>query len=215
MRAVITGYTGLTGRSLVEELVEDKHFEKITLIGRSDPQDQLPSKFELIKRQLGALAFDPPGKYDAGFCLLGTTIKKAGSQEIFRKVDLDLVVDFAQHAKASGVKVFHVMSSVGANPKSSNFYLKTKGQMEEAVRNVGFDSLYIYRPSMLLGPRKEFRPAELFGKYMMEVFSFTLAGSFRRYKPIQTSFIAKKMIANSIEPEPGIHLQEFDEIVKL
>ena len=118
-------------------------------------------QFERLESQLkGTLC-------EVALCCLGTTLRKAGSQQRFRTVDVDCVLTFARAAKAANARRFVVMSSVGANPNARNFYLRTKGEMEEDLEGVGFESLDILQPSMLLAWRAEMRPLELVASAFM------------------------------------------------
>ncbi|HCY00506.1 MAG TPA: hypothetical protein DG754_10235, partial [Bacteroidales bacterium] len=135
-----------------------------------------------------------PANIDTAYCCLGTTIKKAGSKEAFLEVDLELVVDFANKAKEAGVKRFAVVSSIGANAKSKNFYLNTKGKVEEQLKAIGFKRLVIVQPSLLLGKRNEKRFGEDMGKVLYSVFKFIFIGPLKKYRGIQALDVAKAMI---------------------
>lgn len=211
MKAAIAGYSGLTGSFLREMLEKNSALAKIILVGRSKPAD-LSGKDEFLEQQFDKLDTITNKSIDSGFCLLGTTIRKAGSKEAFRKVDHDYVFQFARFCKNNGAKSFHLMSSVGADPSSSNFYLRTKGEVEESVKSLGFECLYIYRPSMLLGPRKEFRLGEVLGKLAMIPFVFLLFGSMRKYKAIHVKHVADSMLRDSLNPEKGVHIRSYDEM---
>jgi uncharacterized protein YbjT (DUF2867 family) len=121
-------------------------------------------------------------------------MKKAGSKQAFLKVDLDMVVDFATKAKAAGINRFAVVSSIGADTKSKNFYLNTKGKVEEQLKEVGFERLVIVRPSLLLGKRNEKRFGEDMGRVLYSVFKFLFIGPLKKYRGIQASDVAKAMV---------------------
>ena len=129
-------------------------------------------------------------------------------------MDFDIPVHAARFSKMVDCNCFVVVSSVGANSKSKNFYLQLKGEMEEAVNATGIDSIHIMRPSMLLGDRKESRPAEAFGKIAMQGLSFFMAGIFHKYKPIHAKLVAKAMIAVAKKREEGVFIYEFDQMKK-
>ena len=138
--AVLAGATGLIGTYLQQVLEEDAFYDDRIALQRSDYAElRLPPVTHL-------------------FCCLGTTIAKAGSQQAFRAVDFDLVLKFARAGLDAGAKRMMVVSSVGADPKASSFYLRVKGEMEEALSGLGFEALHIFRPSILLGQRPEVRP---------------------------------------------------------
>lgn len=213
MKALIAGYSGLTGSSLMKELAEQSPFVNHILIGRSAPEYLPGLTATFIKTDFEALDDLRFDHVKAGFCLLGTTIKKAGSQEKFIQVDKDYVVDFAKCCKANGAVQFHLMSSVGADPNSGNFYLRVKGEVEDEVRKLGFPTLFIYRPSMLLGTRKEFRLGERLGKGVMKALSFAFVGPLSKYRGIETADIAKKMISLSEQTVPGENILYYKDIM--
>jgi uncharacterized protein YbjT (DUF2867 family) len=121
-------------------------------------------------------------------------MKKAGTKEKFIRVDLEMVVEIAKHSKNEMVKHFVVVSSLGADPSSNNFYLKTKGRMEEAVKHFDFDYCAIVRPSLLLGNRSEFRLGEKMAMMFFQIFSFIFVGPIKKYRGIYASDVAKGMI---------------------
>ncbi len=207
-KVIISGATGLTGSKLLELLSKDDNYEVVYAISRKQP-DNFPSKAVHIPFDDGD--YEIPTGCDEAYCCLGTTIKKAGSKEAFLKVDLEMVVAFASKAKKAGIKKLAVVSSVGANPKASNFYLKTKGRMEESLKNDGFDRLVIVRPSLLLGKRNETRPAEDFGKVIFSVLGFLMVGPLRKYQGIKAQDVAKAM-AVLMKKNNGVEIVESDKL---
>ena len=212
MKAIVTGATGLIGKELVLQLLEDSRFDEVAVIVRKS------TGIAHSKLKEHVINFDDPQTYkellrgDVLFCALGTTIKKAGSQDAFRKIDYQFVVDFASVAAGNGVKQFCVVSSVGAKTGTSNFYLRTKGEMEEAVSKLGFDAVHIFRPSLLLGERGESRPGEKIGEFFFKIFGFLFFGALKRYKPVQGSAVAKAMINASFAGKQGINILESEMI---
>lgn len=208
MKAAIAGSTGFIGKLLIELLKGDHSFERIDVLSRR--AFDLPEKFKvLVNDDISKQTFEP---LDVAFCALGTTIKTAGSQEAFYHVDHDLVIAFAKNAKAAGAKTFVLVSSVGATPKTSNFYLRVKGETESDLEAIGFDSLIILRPSMLMGERKEFRFGELIGKGVMTVFNPLMVGSLAKYRGIQGKTVAKAMLRLAKENLAGKHVIEGEEL---
>lgn len=187
----IIGATGLVGGQLIRILSSNSSISTIYCISRQKP-DNLPDKASHIP--LNSLNYSVPDATQIAFCCLGTTMKKAGSKEAFLKVDLEMVVDFARKAKEAGVTRFAVVSSIGANPKSANFYLRTKGQMEEQLKAIGFDRLVIVRPSLLLGNRNEKRFGEDFGKVLYRVLKYAFIGPLKKYRGVEADDVAKAMI---------------------
>ena len=196
--AIIFGATGLTGNHLLKLLMNDDRYSEVKTFVRR------PSGIKHAKLDEHIVDFNQPDKFrklitaDEVFCCLGTTIRTAGSEAAFRKVDFEFVRFCAVAAAENGVKNFFVVSSFGANPGSKNFYLRTKGEMEKAVSAVSFEKCTIFRPSMLLGARKEFRFGEIIGKFFMRAFYFLIP---KKYKPVQAKTVAQAMVrvANSEE----------------
>lgn len=189
--SIIIGSTGLIGTKLHEILGNNPNQEKVYLVSRSKPNN-MTEKSAHIPIENGNYSI--PLNVDTAFCCLGTTMNKAGSKEAFLKVDLDMVVEFAKKAKESGITRFAVVSSIGANPKSGNFYLRTKGQAEEELKKIGFERLVIVRPSLLLGKRNDKRLGEDIGKALYYIFRFLFIGPLSKYRGIKDEDVAKAMI---------------------
>lgn len=191
--AIVFGATGLIGSELLPQLFADPDYDLVVAFVRK-PTGIVAAKLEEVItdfKDLDSLRTQIKG--DVVFCCLGTTIATAGSQPAFRKVDYELVRWAAVAASENKVPRFIVVSSMGANADSGNFYLRTKGEMEKAVSALNFDQCVIVRPSMLLGPRKEFRFGEKVGKIVMVAFSFLIPA---KYKAIQAKQVAKAMITS-------------------
>ena len=154
MKVLIAGATGLVGHELLQCLVHKNQFEEITVLSRRALSSSFP-QVKVVIAELGEHWLDSlqGQSFDAVVCTLGTTIKVAGSQEAFRKVDLDAVLALARFTETSHSKQFLVVSSLGANSKSMSFYSKTKGQMETQVSSLSIPSISILRPSLLIGDR--------------------------------------------------------------
>jgi len=200
--AILFGSTGLTGSFVLQELIKDVRYSRIILFLRKPLPELLPKITEVVMELTEHDDFEKFVFGDEIYCCLGTTIRKAGSQEAFRKVDFELPVRIAKAAKINGVSKMLVISSIGADPKSSNFYLRTKGEMESSILAAGLKNVYIFRPSILLGPRKESRLGESIGKMLMNAFSFFMAGTLKKYRPIHVQTVAKAMIATANSENP-------------
>lgn len=209
--ALVFGATGLVGSELVKVLIEDERYETIKIFGRrsSGFADKKVKEIKTDFSDKELLASEMSG--DDLFCCLGTTIKKARTKESFRKVDLVFPKLLAEIASSKNVSKMLVISSIGASSRTSNFYLKTKGEMEEEVAAILKDKAYIFRPSFLLGDRKESRPGEQAGKFLMKFIGPLFFGKFKKYKAIGVQKVAKAMVhvANS---ESSKHFYESDEI---
>ena len=166
MTATLIGATGLIGNYLLEELLNDDYFDTVRILIRR-PVDSTHPKLEkkLVDfTDTESFRLSLEGS-DVVFCAVGTTQKKVkGDKAAYRKVDYDIPVNAARFCKMNGCGKFILVSSVGANSNSSNFYLKLKGEVEDAVKAAGLRSVHIMRPSMLLGYRKEFRSGEKIGQ---------------------------------------------------
>jgi len=205
MSAYIAGASGLTGGMLMQLLLDNSAFSSVVALLRA------PLPFSHPKLVQKIIDFDQPQsvEFEGGdyfFCCLGTTIKKAGSQEKFQKVDLNYVDMLAKFSAEAGFSTFAVISSVGANKKSGNFYQRTKGLMEEAVSKHDFEKILIFRPSLILGPRKEFRFGEAFAASMMKVFNPFMVGGLKQFKAIQASEIARNMLEMSLAKKSGTYI---------
>jgi uncharacterized protein YbjT (DUF2867 family) len=149
------------------------------------------------------------------YCCIGTTIKDAGSEEAFRDVDLDAVVMFAQAARALQATRFIVVSSVGADTQSKKFYLRTKGEMEDAITTVGFPSVDILQPSLLLGDRKQVRPLEITGRIFAPLLNPLLTGNREVYRAIAADVVAKGMLGAARRGAKGVYRYTYSGIRQL
>jgi uncharacterized protein YbjT (DUF2867 family) len=210
--ALIIGSTGLIGAQLLELLLESTVYEKVIVFVKRDSGIQHPKLTQHI------IAFDKPETYkelvigDDFFCTIGTTIKNAKSQDAFRKVDFEYPKAFATIALQNDVKQFFLISSLDALSTSTNFYLKTKGEIEDFLKNCSFESTIILRPSLLLGKRKEFRLGEKIGAFFMKTFSFLFIGNLKKYKAIESKDVAKAMFHIAQQNYKGFHIIESDSI---
>ena len=144
---------------------------------------------------------------DAALCALGTTIAVAGSQAAFRAVDFDAVLNFARAARAAGARKFAVVSSLGADRHSSNFYSRTKGEMEVAVAGLGFDSVIVARPSLLTGNRRALGQPLRAGERLAQAFAAPLAPLIpRRWRPIAAATVARALHRALLQAEPGLRI---------
>ena len=192
--ALVFGATGLVGSYLVNELVENEIYKKVKVFNRTKQNYSNIKIIEIIIDYDNVNEYTHEFKGHDAFCCLGTTIRKAGSKEKFFKIDHDLPVEIAKICSNNEVSNFVAISSIGANPNSSNNYLRTKGLMETHIQEFDFDQLAFVRPSMLLGPRKEFRFGEAFGKIVMIPFNYLLIGNLKKYRSIHAKTVAKSML---------------------
>jgi uncharacterized protein YbjT (DUF2867 family) len=190
---VIAGASGLVGGFCLRELLDSPEFAPVISLGRR--------KLDLSHAKLDQRTVDLAAVYELGdlnggavFCALGTTIAKAGSKEAFRKVDYEYPLRLAQTARRSGASSFVLVSSVGADASSRNFYLSVKGSLEQQLYALGFPSLHIFQPSFLMGHRPESRLGERVGIAIARPLAFLLAGPLRKYRPVDARDVAHAMV---------------------
>ena len=213
--ALVIGSTGLIGSHLLNILLESKEYSKVIAFTKRD----LGIKNSKLVQHI--IDFDQPETYsqlivgDDFFCTIGTTIKKAGSQKEFRKVDFEYPKQFASFALQNNVTQFLIISSLGANASSSNFYLKTKGEIQEYLKATDFETVAVLQPSLLLGDRTEFRLAEKVGGFFMKVLSFVFFGNLKKYKPIEGKTVAKALFTIAQRSNVGFKIYESDTIQEI
>lgn len=213
--ALVIGASGLIGSQLIDLLLSDTSFTEVRILVRN------PASLSHPKLKTLVVNFNDYGdikeKIGAGhsvFCCVGTTQKKVkGDREAYRKVDYQIPLNTANAAIENGFKKYLLVSAVGANPAARNFYLQLKGAAETAIGKLGFESIHIFRPSLLLGNRKEFRAGEKIAQVSMGALSFLFAGPLKKYKPIQSIDVAKAMVAASKQNTTGVKVYEYGEMM--
>jgi len=211
-KALIAGATGAIGSVLLELLNGSDQYSEIHCIGRREP----PTAGEKIKAHI--LTYDELDQLtlqqsiDDVFCVIGTTIKAAGSVESFKKVDRDYVHQVGKLAQRLNAKTCSVVSAIGANAESSNYYNQTKGEAEELLQSLGLSSLRIFRPSMLRGSRDEFRLKEAVGFVVLTIMTPLLQGRWRKYRAIRVEQVAKALHESARQAHPAVRVFESDEI---
>lgn len=196
--ALLVGATGLVGQQCLRLLTQDPAVGTVRVLvrrplGVNSPKVQVcVADFDRLEAHAEWLAADWV------FCALGTTIAKAGSRAAFRQVDFDYPLQVAQLAKAQGATRFMLVSAAGADAKSKVFYSRVKGELEEAIADIGFESVTFARPSLLAGDRAEVRIAERIGLK----FGWLLP---ERYRPVQASQVAQGLVNAAKSARPGVH----------
>jgi len=203
------------GGHVLRQLLEDPDYDRVTALTR---RPLALTHKKLVQRVVDfdrlAEVGDFPRVHDV-FCCLGTTIKQAGSQEAFRKVDLAYVVELGRMAVRHRASQFLVVTAVGADPRSRVFYNRVKGEAEEAVRRLQFDAIQIFRPSLLLGSRPQSRPAESIARVLSPLVAWAFLGPLARYRPIKAATVARAMVRIAREAPRGAHVYESDAIRRL
>ena len=205
--ALIAGASGLVGGECLRRLLASDAYAKVTVVTRRSlgPAAKHPKLREMVVdfAQLGRVHADL--RADHVFCALGTTIRKAGSQANFRQVDFEYPRQLAKLALANGARHFSLVSSLGASSKSRVFYSRTKGELEDALRAMGWPSLCLLRPSVIAGDRQESRPLERLSETLLRLGPAT-------YRPVAAGRIAAAMVATALREPPGVTILESREI---
>ncbi len=212
MKAIVIGGTGATGKELVAQLLEDNRFDAVTVLVRRNFFSQQAKLIEIV------VDFEKLSDYkayiqgDVAFSCLGTTLKDAGSKDAQWRVDHDYQLEFASIAKASGVESFLLLSAFGANAKSSLFYNKMKGSLEENIKKLNFTQLVILHPGGIERPDSDRKGEKAMIKLLK---AFNAIGLFKRYEPLSTKRLAKAMIASYFkfkEKQKTVILKEIKEV---
>ena len=212
-KSMVVGSTGLVGKSVVNHLIE-KDIAVLALVRNDEVSNN--SLLNYYKIDFDDLQFPDETFSDIKdiFICLGTTIKKAGSKEAFQKVDITYCYEIAKQAQARGIKNISIVTSLGSDFNSANFYLKSKGMIEDKIIKMGFDSISIHRPGLLIGARNEMRLGEFIGQkifpYFIDPF---LMGSIRKYRSIKGDTLAMAMVNLSGYRE-GVNYYYFDDFIE-
>ena len=211
MRATLIGATGLIGGHLLDLLLSEGHFDQVRILTRR------PFEANHLNLEKCLVDFNDMQGFrkalegsDVIFCSIGTTQKKVkGDKEAYRKVDYDITVNAAKFCKLNGCEDFVFVSAIGANSQSKNFYLRLKGEIEEAVKATGLGSVHCMQPAVLLGNRKEFRMGKKLAVWLMPLLSFRLPV---KYKPINALDVAKAMLSAASNNRPGFFAWKYSEM---
>jgi len=210
--ALVWGATGLVGEALVRRLLAEDAWGRVTAAGRRPPD----IRHEKLSFQ--PVDFDKESSFglvpaaEDVFCCLGTTIKKAGSPEAFQRVDHLYPLLAAKRAAASSCRSFSLVTAVGADSRSGFLYNRVKGEIEGAVSRLGIRSFRIFRPSLLLGKRREYRRAERLAEPFAKALSVFLVGPFRKYRAIEAGAVAAAMVWAAKEDAPCDRTYESDQM---
>lgn len=203
--ALVIGATGLIGNLLTHQLLESPQYETVKVLVRS------PLKWKHPRLQEVTFDFERPNglltQADDIFCCLGTTMKKAGSKEAFKKVDYQYPLDIARLGRESGAQQFLIVTAMGADPDSSFFYNRVKGEVERDLKALQYPALLIFRPSLLLGNRGENRLGERLAEGAMRLFNPLIPA---RYKGIEAAKVARAMLVTAQQALTGTHVYESD-----
>jgi uncharacterized protein YbjT (DUF2867 family) len=200
--ALVVGGTGLVGRELLGLLGDDSRYAHVTSLARREaaPRGKVETRVVSFDQLDSVILPDA----DDAFCCLGTTRRKAGSDEAFRRVDFDYVVAFARAARRAGVTRFLLISAIGADPRSRTLYLRVKGDLEAAVEELGFPVLGIVRPSFIYGHRDERRPGESIVIAAGPALAPLMVGPLRPYRPVSALQVASALTTLATTAAAGV-----------
>ena len=202
-------------RSVLDQLLADNDYSNITVLTRKTLNKNHPKLKEVL------VNFDRLEDHstdiiaDTIFCCLGTTIKTAGSQEAFKKVDYEYPLRVGEIAKQNGAKKYLLVSALGSSKNSLLFYNRVKGDVEDSIGKLNFDAFHILQPSLIIGERKEHRAGEGIAQKLSPLYDSLMFGPLSKYKSIKAEQIAKAMIHYSKSEAKGILKHESDELQKV
>jgi uncharacterized protein YbjT (DUF2867 family) len=214
-KAIIAGATGLVGSELLGFLLKSRDYDSVFALVRKPTKTHHPKLKEIVFDFNNSASYKNLPKSDEMFCCLGTTIKTAGSEAAFKKVDFEYPMLLAEAGKSNGIKAFHVITALGADANSPMFYNKVKGQLEEALKKLNFEQLYIYQPSLLVGNRSENRLGEKIAIQVMPIFEFLMLGPMKKYRSIKVEDVAKGIINTAENEHKKLKIILSDEIQNL
>lgn len=212
--ALLAGATGLVGSHCLSQLLADPGYGRLIVLARR-PLPLNDSKLDTRVVDFERLEEANLPRVDDVYCALGTTIRRAGSREAFRRVDHDYVVALARRTAERGAGRFLLVSSLGADVRSPVFYSRVKGETERDVSAVGFEAVHLLRPSLLAGERSERRPAEHLAIVVCSALSPLLVGPIRKYRPIPAEVVARAMRVVARSDRGGTHVHESDRLAAL
>lgn len=213
--ALLLGATGLVGGHVLDLLLDDPAYGRVVVLGRR-PVDRQHPKLQQHVADLGRLEEHAAlFAVDDVFCCLGTTIRAAGSQDAFRRVDHDYVVGSARVAAGAGARRYLLVTAAGADAGSRIFYNRVKGEAEAGVRAQPFEAVVILRPSLILGPREQRRTAEAVFQRVAPALGWMLVGPLRRYRAVDARAVARAMVRAAKERTRGIRIVESEEIQEI
>jgi uncharacterized protein YbjT (DUF2867 family) len=210
--AAIIGASGMVGSNLLSLLINNDEYKGINLLLRRE----LDFKNEKVKSFIVDFTNEADLKIalsncDVLFCAIGTTQKKVGGDKsLYKMIDYDIPLRAAQICKVTGCEEMVLVSAIGANSSSKNFYLSLKGSIEDSITKVGLKKFHVMRPSLLIGKRKEFRLGEKISMFLINPLNFLLPS---KYKGIKAEDVAKSMIAVTNNSTIGKHIYEYNDMM--
>ncbi len=214
-KAILLGASGLIGNHLLKLLLDSPAYGELTIYVRKAlpithiKLKQIVTGFEILDEITDSI------NGSIVFCCLGSTKSKTPNLKDYRKVDYDIPLYFGEQALKKGARQYHLVSAMGANSKSGNFYSKMKGQIEDAIKVLPYETIQIYQPSFLRGNRKENRPMEKIMLPIMRLVDLALVGPLKKYQSIESEYVAQAMFNESIKNKRGIFVHNSEQIKRL
>jgi uncharacterized protein YbjT (DUF2867 family) len=209
LTAIVAGATGLVGGECLKRLLAEPRYSRVVAVARREPAGRKHRKLQVLVADFDRLEdVSDALRGDHVFCALGTTIRKAGSQARFRVVDHDYPLRLAELARANGASHLSIVSALGASRTSPFFYSRVKGEVELALRRMGWPSLSILRPSVIAGERAESRPVERLSEHLLRFAPAT-------WRPVAAADIAAAMVTLALQSRPGVTVVESRDIASL
>ena len=213
-QVTLFGATGLIGSYLLKFLLKDSDIHLINVVGRNpfhlqhDKINNIVIDFEDVSSISNSITGS-----EAVFVSIGTTMSKVNGDKIkYKSVDFDIIFNIANACKQKNINQFIYVSSLGANANSPNFYLRLKGEIDEAVAKLNLNSTSVFRPSVLLGKRNESRPGEKIMQFVMPLLDFMIPSS---SKAIKAEDVAKSMLNTTKNYKSGLHIYQYSQIIDL
>ncbi len=213
-KAIIVGASGLIGSNLLSILLSHPDYSEVLIIARKKTKStniklkQITTDLDHLDEHVDEI------KGDVIFCCIGTTKSQTPDEDEYRKIDHDYPVKLAEIALKNGIKEFHLISAIGANEASSNFYLRTKGETERDIKAVGLPVTFIYQPSILAGRKVKQRLGEEIAVVVLKVIGPLLFGRFKKYRAIKAVDVARAMFNQSLKNKTGVFTYTSDKIKK-
>lgn len=211
-KAIIAGATGLIGNHLLSILLNATEYNEVLIVVRKSLALKHPKLRQLVINFDALPDYADQIKGDVLFCCMGTTRKKTPDRKEYYKIDHDYPVMLGEIAKKNNIPQFHLISAIGANPKSAVFYTRMKGEIEEDLKELHLPALFLYQPSMIAGNRQEHRSME---KTLITVWKFInplLIGGLKKYRSIEGETIARALYKNSLKENSGLFIYPTDKI---
>lgn len=212
MKAIVSGASGFTGAKLLKRILADQDYTKVYALVRKRLSMNHPNLEQIVIDFESFTCEQIPSEIDVAFCCIGTTIRKAQTKENFRTIDYEYITKFAKVCEEKGIGNFHLISAIGASPESYFFYQRVKGEAECFINSLEFESVTIYRPSVIYGGRKEFRLFESFAAWISRNFKFLFIGKMNRILAVTGDQLAKTIHIKSKQFIPGRWIIESEEI---